>query len=408
MLKIWALVVSMVFWALPLSAWAAPLNPDLANSQLIINLPRRTIELYSGNQLVKAYPVAIGKPSTPTPIGTFHIYNKEINPAWFPPDEPGKVIPSGPYNPLGYRWMGFLPTYGVHGTNNPDSIGGVVSNGCVRMHESDVEELYEMVSVHTPLKIAYERVDVGMDKDNRAYIAIYPDVYGRQEVTVQTVRDRLKPHGWNEWIDDSTITQLIDASDEKPYVFLQFYHLKLNGKHLTEKVQIRQNKLLAPLLSIAERVNAKVVYDNQSGHAKVGSQSFPAETKGNKVFATPESINVLFGGRHQINHSTNCLEAEVLTLTLNNKPVTGDFPILGEIPLLPVLTVTQATGQKVFWDEKTGTLIASGKVVPAKVIRGKPYIPINRVYEFFQAYVYWDEAARNIDLTFPFHEPDGD
>jgi hypothetical protein len=116
----------------------------------------------------------------------------------------------------------------------------------------------------------------------------------------------------------------------------------------------------------------------------------------------------LFGGSQRINSTKSALEVEILSLTLNGKPVSGDFPLLGEMPLLPVLTIGEALGQKVFWDEKTKILILNNKVVPVQVIGNKPYLPLNKVQAYFEAYVYWDEEARVIDLTYPFHEPDGD
>lgn len=407
MLKPWRILAAiLVFGLLPLySARAAPRNPDLLSPQIVINLPSRTLELLSDGKLVKRYPVAIGKPSTPTPLGTYSIQYKEKNPAWYPPETPGKFIPSGPYNPLGYRWMGFLPTYGVHGTNNPSSIGHVVSNGCIRMYEEDVEELYEVVDVDIPLMITYERVRVGMDAQNRAYVAVYPDVYGYQDVTVKDVRDKLRPHGWNEWIDDTTIRRLIDESDEKEYVFLQFHNLVVNGKLLAEKVQVNPTGLLVPLLPVAEAVKGTVIWNGSANEVKVGSRKYLGLQKGQSIFAAPASIPVLFGGSQYLNASKNALELEILTLTLNGKPVAGDFPLLAEMPLLPVLTIAEALEQNVVWDEKTKTVTLRNQKLPIQVVEGRPYIPINKVYETFEAYVYWNEAARNIDLTYPFQEP---
>ncbi|KYZ77380.1 hypothetical protein AXX12_04475 [Anaerosporomusa subterranea] len=409
MLKTWVVIASFIFCFFPVFlARAAPQNPDLTDPQLVINLPSRTLELYAGNRLIKRYPVAIGKPSTPTPLGNYYITIKEVNPAWYPPDSPGTVVSSGPHNPLGYRWMGFLPTYGVHGTNNPDSIGLVVSNGCIRMYEPDVEELYEVVRVNTPLRIIYERVRVGIDYQNRAYIAVYPDVYGWQSVSISDVRVKLRPHNWNNWVDDSAISRMIEAADDKEYVFLQFHHLVVNGKLLPDKVQISTDGLLVPIQSIAEAVKASITWDEASSQIKVGSRFFRGVRKDGSLYAAPESIPVLFGGTQQINSSQGALGVEIISLTLNGKPVAGDFPLRREIPLLPVLTIGEALGQKAIWDEKTKILIANNKVVPIQVIENKPYLAINQVYSYFGAYVYWDEAARIIDLTYPFHEPDGD
>lgn len=109
-------------------------------SHISINLADRRLSYYEGESLIKTYPVGVGKPSTPTPVGNYHIIEKVVN--------PGGV--------LGSRWMGLsIPKgkYGIHGTNNPSSIGGYVSNGCIRMHNHDVEQLFPRVQIGTPVKI---------------------------------------------------------------------------------------------------------------------------------------------------------------------------------------------------------------------------------------------------------------
>ena len=136
---------------------------NITSPAIVINLPSRMLELYSGNTLVKEYPVAIGKIATPTPLGKFVVIDKEINPIWTPKG-PESSVPSGPDNPLGYRWIGFFELYGIHGTNAPWSIGQAASNGCIRMKEEHVEELFEVVPYGTPIKITYDRIKVKIDK----------------------------------------------------------------------------------------------------------------------------------------------------------------------------------------------------------------------------------------------------
>jgi lipoprotein-anchoring transpeptidase ErfK/SrfK len=79
------------------------------------------------------------------------------DPIWTPPDsvwaKGEKVIPAGPDNPLGTRWMGIHDTVGIHGTNNPASIGYSQSHGCIRMRIPDVEELFDMVSIGTTVTV---------------------------------------------------------------------------------------------------------------------------------------------------------------------------------------------------------------------------------------------------------------
>lgn len=107
---------------------------------IIVNTGNRTLELYADSKLHKRYRIAVGKTATPTPIGEWNIVYKSYSP---------KEI-------FGTRWMGLdIPwgSYGIHGTNMPWSIGYFASQGCIRMRNKDVEELYEWVQVGTPVKI---------------------------------------------------------------------------------------------------------------------------------------------------------------------------------------------------------------------------------------------------------------
>lgn len=103
-----------------------------------IDTSKLTLTLYKYGEVFKTYPVAVGKPSSPTPKGTFKIVNKHPN-MW------------GPY---GAKWMGLSkPRYGIHGTDNPSSIGTRASAGCIRMYNKDVIELYGIVDIGTIVKI---------------------------------------------------------------------------------------------------------------------------------------------------------------------------------------------------------------------------------------------------------------
>ena len=125
----------------PYTNQICPLSMTLrATYSITVNTSARTLTLYKDGSWYKSYPVAVGKPATPTPKGTFKIKNKAIN--------PGGVF--------GVRWLGLTApggSYGIHGTNNPSSIGNAVSNGCIRMYNKDVLELSNLVSVGTTVKI---------------------------------------------------------------------------------------------------------------------------------------------------------------------------------------------------------------------------------------------------------------
>ena len=106
--------------------------------KIVVHTKEFRLDLFRNGKLYKSYPVAIGRPETPTPKGEFTIVNKDEDP--------------GPR--FGARWLGLsVPHIGIHGTNHPQSIGRAVSEGCVRLHNPDIEELYWMLPLGTPVTI---------------------------------------------------------------------------------------------------------------------------------------------------------------------------------------------------------------------------------------------------------------
>jgi lipoprotein-anchoring transpeptidase ErfK/SrfK len=125
--------------------------------KIVVDRAAHTLTLYRVGKVVKTWGVAVGQPAYPTTPGTFKIQTMQKDPIWTPPDsvwaKGEKVIPAGPDNPLGTRWMGIHDTVGIHGTNNPASIGYSQSHGCIRMRIPDVEELFDMVSIGTTVTV---------------------------------------------------------------------------------------------------------------------------------------------------------------------------------------------------------------------------------------------------------------
>lgn len=118
---------------------------------VLVDKSRNVLLLKAGEKVVKTYPVATGKDRS-TPVGEFKITNHVPNPTWY---YDGKAVPPGhPDNPLGTHWMGFdKPGYGIHGTTDPDSIGQYATLGCVRLENSQVAELYDLLPDGTMVKI---------------------------------------------------------------------------------------------------------------------------------------------------------------------------------------------------------------------------------------------------------------
>jgi hypothetical protein len=126
-----------------------------AKRVIVVSLEDRMLALVEDGQVKKVYSVAVGKPSTPSPVGTFTIERRVANPAY---RHNGKTVLPGPGNPVGTRWMGLSKHgYGIHGTNEPKSIGKAASHGCIRMARADLEEFYALVAEGDTVELVGER-----------------------------------------------------------------------------------------------------------------------------------------------------------------------------------------------------------------------------------------------------------
>lgn len=125
--------------------------------RIVVSLPDRKLALIENEEIVSIYPVAIGAPHSPSPVGTFNVVTRVANPTYY---KPGKVIGPGAANPIGTRWIGLSAKgYGIHGTDSPRSIGFAKSHGCIRLRNEDVERLFERVRAGDIVELHAERTD---------------------------------------------------------------------------------------------------------------------------------------------------------------------------------------------------------------------------------------------------------
>ena len=146
---------------------------------IVVNLPEHRLYYFpklkrGAPRTVITYPVSIGKMDWRTPLGLTHVIAKQKNPVWYPPESVRKEhaaagdplppsVPSGPDNPLGLFAMRLAAgngTYLIHGTNNPIAVGLAVTHGCIRMYPGDVEALFPLIPVGTPVRLINEPVKV--------------------------------------------------------------------------------------------------------------------------------------------------------------------------------------------------------------------------------------------------------
>ena len=152
--------------------------PDVPREGIVLNIASRRLfyfpQMPEGQaQVVKTYPIGIGRVGWETPLGATTVVAKAVNPQWYVPAsvrrehrEMGNplpsVIPPGPDNPLGTRVLKLeMPGYLIHGTNQPYGVGMRVSHGCVRLYPENIEYLYELVSIGEPVRIINEPFLIG-------------------------------------------------------------------------------------------------------------------------------------------------------------------------------------------------------------------------------------------------------
>jgi L,D-transpeptidase ErfK/SrfK len=163
---------------------------------IVVNLPEHRLYFYPKPKagqpsLVMTFPVSIGKMDWRTPLGTTHIADKRRNPAWYPPksvrdehaargDPLPAVVPAGPDNPLGAFAMRLDlrgGAYMIHGTNNPAAVGMAVTHGCIRMYPEDIEKLFPLVPVGTPVTLIDEPIKIAW-VDGELWLEVHPPVNG--------------------------------------------------------------------------------------------------------------------------------------------------------------------------------------------------------------------------------------
>lgn len=161
------------------------LLPAEAPSQgIVVNLPERGFYLFDNPAKPRFFPIAVGEPGRfATPTGSFSIVEKVENPDWVAPEWAGlgedNVVPAGPDNPLGDRWIGLSsPGLGMHSTNNPSSIGSATSHGCMRMYPELARAVFDLVKTGWPVRIEYVLGRAALERQG-IFVSGFPDIYSR-------------------------------------------------------------------------------------------------------------------------------------------------------------------------------------------------------------------------------------
>ncbi|MBS3919692.1 MAG: L,D-transpeptidase family protein [Deltaproteobacteria bacterium] len=180
--------------------------PDAPRKGIAINLAAMRLFQFKGESeslAVSTYPLGIGTIERPTPEGQMYVMRKVTRPTWHVPASIAKEhrkkgdplpakVPPGPKNPLGEHAL-FLskPTYLIHGTNKPASIGLRATNGCIRLYPEDVKKLYENTPLKTPVNIVNQPYLLGQS-DGVIYMEVHASPEEMDTIEFDKIYTKLK------------------------------------------------------------------------------------------------------------------------------------------------------------------------------------------------------------------------
>ncbi len=285
--------------------------------RIVINIPRHSLTLFLGENKIKTYPVAVGKPGTATPVGSFSIYNRAVYPVWHPRSK-DPVLP-GPDNPLGVRWLGFYRGYGIHGNNDPASIGKSVSAGCVRMYNYDVEELYSMADIGVPVKVEYQDL---IDIVDEGVLMVYCDVYERQKGFRNSITRELEKTGILDKIPEKKLECLFHALSKKPVVFSDKWVLMVNGEYLTADTIYDRTMIFVNADDLNSFFGICIEWDDRNNTGKLMGRPVSAYKTGDNIYASIADVAGIIGGKlsavpdiEELNYSINFVKLDGKFLT---------------------------------------------------------------------------------------------
>lgn len=200
--------------------WHGPIHPGLRlkvdnrhvvpaplQDGILINIPQRMLFLFRDGRPVAYYPVGLGRPDWPTPVGRYRIREKAVDKTWIvPPSIQAEMaakggpilerVPPGPDNPLGRHWLGLAPgAWGIHATIAPASIYHFQSHGCIRLHPDDAADLFDRVAVGETVQLVYQPLLLARAEDGAIYLEVHRDVYNRGMDLRRELQARLAQSG---------------------------------------------------------------------------------------------------------------------------------------------------------------------------------------------------------------------
>ncbi|MDI3533884.1 MAG: hypothetical protein PWQ82_249 [Thermosediminibacterales bacterium] len=349
---------------------------------ILLNIPSLTLKLFENEKLIRTYPVAAGKSITQTPIGEFKINNKIINPYWYPKGKP--PVPLGPDNPLGTRWLGLQDGYGIHGNNNPNSIGTFVSLGCIRLYNKDIEELFDMVKIGTVVTVTYETIEI-VNNENDKYIVVYPDVYNLGVNKPKKILSVI--HDLKIDIPEEKLKILLNLVDEKKVFLTNGYIITLNNEPITTDVFIKDGVVFVEKEAIMKSLDLMQI-----------NEDVLCKTINQKNYISLNDLAKFIEITFSIDEEIELINIDINRIRLNGYFLTAYKKNSNNKPLIPLRRLAEACGQKIEWDPIEKKVKVNEKPVEVFLKGSSSYITTEKAKELFGIESIHNIKERTIDL----------
>lgn len=406
-------------YSVPVDAWPETAEPPTAPPDplappssaqpaarvcLVLNVGARRLYVYQDGALVFELPTAVGAASHFTPIGRYKVISKGINPTWYPPLPDSLPVPPGPDNPLGSRWIGWSPSgFGLHGTNADWSIGLSVSLGCVRMHNSDVEKVFELVNIGTPFRIVYEPVEVtpfpaaatpedaqqptdAAADSGQVVIRLFPDTYRRLPDYRARLEASLTAAG--RALDPALVAWLVGAAARYGGATFDTASPFFVGSRRVEAPILQlgpavDSPPLVPVRVFAETFGLAVGWDASLGGAVIAGVPVQSFLVAGRAFASLDDLAAASGLGLDWTWETvpsadrlvwHRLAVYPGAIYVNNVLVSTQAFREAEGTYVPLRTVAQALGLEVTWEPVTSTVRMAGSIVPVRLVDGRSFV----------------------------------
>lgn len=343
----------------------------ISQNRIEIDILSKSLYFYENNNIIKKYPVAVGKASTQTPVGEYKVINKLVNPYY----SKKKIAGGSPQNPLGSRWMGFKPSYGIHGNNNPKSIGTFVSEGCVRMYDKDVKELYEKVTLGTPVVIKYEPIQIKSDiEKSNLIIIVYPDTYKQIPNLEKLVDDKLKELNFMEKIEANRLSILKKLLNKELVVFSDKWIYMINGNYITNDVISKDDALYVNLDKICNYLNIDILATESVETVQILNNNISIIENEGSRYITVSSLEDNLGGTHKINSDQQLINLDLSYILYNSKFVKGGIIDIEGDEAISLEAINNMFYGELSTSKDKNSVIVNNKEIEYKTVNSKPYV----------------------------------